>query len=78
MTEVETISRAHGHSETQRRYDVDWLRVLGMMTVFLFHCSRFFDTEGWHVKSPRTSQSCRSTSCTRLLPNRLLTMRVPS
>jgi peptidoglycan/LPS O-acetylase OafA/YrhL len=57
MTEVETISHAHGHSETQRRYDVDWLRVLGMMTVFLFHCSRFFDTWGWHVKSPRTSQA---------------------
>ncbi len=38
-----------------RRYDVDWLRVLGMMVVFLFHNARFFDTEGWHVKSPRTA-----------------------
>jgi len=38
-----------------RRHDVDWLRVLGMMTVFLFHCGRFFDADGWHVKSPRTS-----------------------
>jgi surface polysaccharide O-acyltransferase-like enzyme len=35
---------------------VDWLRVLGMMAVFLFHCGRFFDTEGWHVKSARTSE----------------------
>lgn len=26
-----------------------------MATVFLFHCARFFDTGGWHVKSPRTS-----------------------
>jgi hypothetical protein len=43
-----------GHPEVTRRYDVDWLRVLGMMTVFLFHCGRFFDTGGWHVKSPRT------------------------
>jgi hypothetical protein len=25
-----------------RRYDVDWLRVLGMMVVFLFHNARFF------------------------------------
>jgi len=41
-----------------RRYDVDWLRVLGMMTVFLFHNNRFFDTEGWHVKSDETSQAC--------------------
>lgn len=55
MTEVQTISQTRGHSETSRRYDVDWLRVFGMLTVFLFHSSRFFDTEGWHVKSPRTS-----------------------
>ena len=40
-----------------RRYDVDWLRVLGMMVVFLFHCARFFDTGGWHVKSARTSEA---------------------
>lgn len=38
-----------------RRFDVDWLRVFGMATVFFFHCSRFFDTESWHVKSPQTS-----------------------
>ncbi|MBN1508500.1 MAG: acyltransferase family protein [Sedimentisphaerales bacterium] len=42
--------------DLSRRYDVDWLRVLGMMTVFLFHNNRFFDTEGWHVKSAETSQ----------------------
>ncbi|MCU0916045.1 MAG: acyltransferase family protein [Planctomycetes bacterium] len=41
--------------ELTRRYDVDWLRVLGMMVVFLFHCARFFDTDPWHIKSPRTS-----------------------
>jgi glucan biosynthesis protein C len=44
-----------GHPELTRRYDVDWLRVLGMMVVFLFHNARFFDTEGWHVKSARTT-----------------------
>ena len=31
----------------ERRYDVDWLRVAGTLAIFLFHCSRFFDTEGW-------------------------------
>ena len=45
------------HTDLSRRYDVDWLRVLGMMTVFLFHNNRFFDTDGWHVKSPETSQA---------------------
>ncbi len=45
-----------GRQELTRRYDVDWLRVLGMMVVFLFHNARFFDTDGWHVKSPRTTE----------------------
>jgi peptidoglycan/LPS O-acetylase OafA/YrhL len=45
-----------GSPELTRRHDVDWLRVLAMMAVFLFHCGRFFDTEGWHVKSARTSE----------------------
>ena len=57
MTQVEIISQTRGHSETSRRYDVDWLRVLGMMMVFLFHSARFFDTDGWHVKSPHTSET---------------------
>ncbi len=35
----------------QRRYDVDWLRVLAMGTIFLFHCARFFDYDDWHVKN---------------------------
>lgn len=48
---------AEGSAESTRRHDVDWLRVLGMIAVFLFHCGRFFDTEGWHVKSPRTSET---------------------
>jgi peptidoglycan/LPS O-acetylase OafA/YrhL len=55
MTEVEILSQIRGHSDTSRRYDIDWLRVLGMLTVFLFHCGRFFDTDGWHVKSQRMS-----------------------
>jgi surface polysaccharide O-acyltransferase-like enzyme len=38
-----------------RRYDVDWLRVLAMLSVFLFHCARYFDNDGWHVKNPQLS-----------------------
>jgi surface polysaccharide O-acyltransferase-like enzyme len=26
-----------------------------MLTVFLFHCGRFFDQWGWHVKNPQTT-----------------------
>jgi len=35
----------------ERRYDVDWLRVVGTLAILLFHCSRFFDTEGWALKN---------------------------
>jgi hypothetical protein len=35
----------------ERRYDIDCLRVLAMLTIFLFHCNRFFDTMDWHLKN---------------------------
>ena len=34
-----------------RRYDNDWLTVLAMLTIFFFHCARFFNFEDWHVKN---------------------------
>lgn len=34
-----------------RRHDLDWLRVLAMLAIFSFHCARFFNDEGWHVKN---------------------------
>ena len=37
-----------------RRYDLDWLRMLAILTVFMFHSGRFFDTDGWHIKNPTT------------------------
>jgi peptidoglycan/LPS O-acetylase OafA/YrhL len=37
-----------------RVYYLDWLRVLAILTVFAFHCGRFFDQEDWHVKNPAT------------------------
>lgn len=37
-----------------RVYYLDWLRVIGMLAVFIFHSTRFFDLGGWHVKSPLT------------------------
>ena len=34
-----------------RRFDLDWLRVITIITVFFFHTGRFFDEGGWHVKN---------------------------
>ena len=41
-------------STVARRYDLDWLRVLTILAVFVFHSSRFFDLGDWHVKNPTT------------------------
>ena len=38
----------------QRRNDIDYLRVISILAVFVFHSARFFDSEGWHVKNPVT------------------------
>jgi peptidoglycan/LPS O-acetylase OafA/YrhL len=41
-------------SEFERRYDIDWLRIIAVFMVFIFHCARFFMIdEGieWHVKN---------------------------
>jgi len=40
----------------ERRYDVDWLRIIAMLAVFLYHCTRFFDPEGWHLKNTVQSE----------------------
>ena len=44
-----------GHILNERRYDIDWLRVVAILAVFLYHCTRFFDTEGWHLKNTEQS-----------------------
>lgn len=42
---------------TIRRYDLDWLRVLAMLTVFSYHSLRFFTIEYWVIKNPTTYQA---------------------
>lgn len=37
-----------------RRFELDWLRVLSILAVFLLHSGRFFDPFPWHVKNPVT------------------------
>jgi glucans biosynthesis protein C len=34
-----------------RQYDLDWIRVLATLAVFLYHCSMFFNPFPWHVKN---------------------------
>jgi peptidoglycan/LPS O-acetylase OafA/YrhL len=39
---------------SERRYDFDWLRVLLILTVLVFHSMRFFNLEGWGIKNATT------------------------
>ncbi len=34
-----------------RHYDLDWIKVLAMLLVFLYHCSMFFNSFDWHIKN---------------------------
>jgi glucan biosynthesis protein C len=36
---------------SNRRYELDWLRVLAILVVFLYHSTRFFNIDDWHVKN---------------------------
>jgi peptidoglycan/LPS O-acetylase OafA/YrhL len=40
-----------------RRHDIDWLRVLAILLLHLFHTGMFFNTWDWHVKNPETLSS---------------------
>ncbi len=41
-------------NKSERRYDLDWLRVMVILTVFVYHSARFFNLDGWHVKNLTT------------------------
>jgi peptidoglycan/LPS O-acetylase OafA/YrhL len=44
-----------GTKAVTRRYDLDWLRVLAILTIFVYHTTRFFNSEWWLVKNPTSS-----------------------
>ncbi len=43
------------HDRTgERRYDLDWLRVIAFSLLILFHTGMMFVSWSWHVKNPQT------------------------
>jgi glucan biosynthesis protein C len=42
---------------TQRRYDLDWLRIAAFGALILYHVGMFYVTWDWHVKSSRASEA---------------------
>ena len=42
------------NTDKPRRYELDWLRVLAILIVFLYHSTRFFNLGEWHIKNINT------------------------
>lgn len=40
------------NAKTARNHYLDWLRVLAILFVFVYHSTRFFNLEDWEVKNP--------------------------
>lgn len=41
---------------SQRRYDLDWLRVIAILTLLFYHTGMIYVSWGWHIKSAEHSQ----------------------
>jgi peptidoglycan/LPS O-acetylase OafA/YrhL len=50
-----TRPTAAASTATTRRHDLDWLRVVAVLAVFVFHAAHPFDQFDWHVKNDRRS-----------------------
>ena len=55
MSEVLEKTTSSAPKLQERRYDLDWLRVIAIFLVFIFHCARFFDELPWHIKNAESS-----------------------
>ena len=52
------IASTTQQAKPQRRYDIDWLRVLAVLLLFPFHTARIFDTlDPWYVKNEALSDA---------------------
>lgn len=57
MGNGETRMRENFSMQSERHYYIDWLRVLGMLVVLMFHSARFFDLIGWDLKNKEVSST---------------------
>jgi glucans biosynthesis protein C len=44
---------------TERRNDLDWLRLIAIIILLFFHTGMLFNPWEWHIKNPETSESFR-------------------
>jgi hypothetical protein len=48
---ISSLRRLAMATTIARRYEFDWLRILAILVVFLYHSTRFFNLGDWHVKN---------------------------
>lgn len=53
---------------SERRVEIDWLRIIAMLAVFIFHCTRFFDPHGWHLKNAEQSSALFRVTISLIMP----------
>ncbi len=41
---------------TTRRYDLDWLRIIAILTLLFYHTGMMYVSWGWHIQSTETSR----------------------
>ena len=39
---------------SDRKFELDWIRVMAILVVFVYHSTRFFSLSNWHVKNTNT------------------------
>jgi hypothetical protein len=49
------MTTSYGAVGSTRRYYLDWLRVMAMLSIFFYHSDGFFDFDSWLVKNTVTS-----------------------
>ena len=49
------VAQSNSTSKATRLYYVDWLRVIAMLSIFLFHNNRFFTLGDWHISNAERS-----------------------
>ncbi|NPD88630.1 MAG: acyltransferase [Asgard group archaeon] len=55
MNEIDEAVVISTFSSLERRYDLDWLRIIAIFMVFVYHCTKFFDAEGLNIKNAETN-----------------------
>ncbi|MFC1985873.1 acyltransferase family protein [Chloroflexota bacterium] len=55
MTTISGSNRKGLIESSARLYFLDWLRILAMLAIFLYHNSKIFDFDEWHIKNMETS-----------------------